>query len=350
MSRFLAIHESGYPLWPTPQGPTPLQDAAIGRQIFSNLKYENRALQTNVDGEQFIVEPFDQVFVAQHVHKSSSGEWFLQLAYQMQIRFEPKHLLIDEWDRFLGYTDPNEYLKDSFGFVLSDIAQEELFDLVDSFDDDSITIDGKKHELRPWLCENPEVEFSNYWSKIYQTEEPGWEMNAPTPILRDTLTQLKLQKSRVVVLGCGSGNDAAFLAQAGNLVTAVDFSEVAIAQAKQKYGQIENLEFVQADTFQLPAHMMNSFDLVFDHTHYCAINPSRRSELLTIWRKLLVDGGNLLGIFFSMDTRSGPPYGGSEWELRKRLHKKFQPIYWNRCHNSHPRRLGREFLIYAQKL
>jgi hypothetical protein len=56
-----------------------------------------------------------------------------------------------------------------------------------------------------------------------------------------------------------------------------------------------------------------------------------------------------------MDKRTGPPFGGSEWELRSRLQshasqKGFRILYWNRLRDSKPERLGQELFVYAQKL
>ena len=66
--------------------------------------------------------------------------------------------------------------------------------------------------------------------------------------------------------------------------------------------------------------------------------------------KALIDRGHLLGIFFANSRRVGPPYGGSEWEVRKRLSKYgIKPLYWTRAKNSIERRLGKELLVYAEK-
>jgi len=55
--------------------------------------------------------------------------------------------------------------------------------------------------------------------------------------------------SKVLELGCGPGEDAAFLAQR-HVVTATDFSESAIVQNKRKFGGVANLEFRLHDTAQ----------------------------------------------------------------------------------------------------
>lgn len=197
--------------------------------------------------------------------------------------------------------------------------------------------------------DNPLVDQPEYWSHVYQTEEPGWELGTHTPILTDVLPQLKIPKSRIICLGAGSANDAAFLARQGHLVTAVDFSHEALDRAKNKYSDVANLWFKQLDVFKIPPEMRGQFDIVFEHTCYCAIRPPRRTELMRQWMTLLAEGGHLLGVFFVREKRDGPPWGGSEWELRQRLQKYFQFIYWTRWKNSISRRQGTELVIYAKK-
>ena len=70
---------------------------------------------------------------------------------------------------------------------------------------------------------------------------------------------------------------------------------------------------------------------------------------MSSWKKLLSEDGHVLGVFFAMDKRFGPPFGGSEWELRQRFQKDFNFLYWTRWKTSLPRRLGKEVVIYMQK-
>jgi SAM-dependent methyltransferase len=175
-------------------------------------------------------------------------------------------------------------------------------------------------------------------------------MGHPHPALPEVLPQLKLSKAKVLVLGAGAGHDAAFLAQAGHLVTAVDISSEAIARAKEQYGKIENLNLLEADAFNLPESWNSRFDLVFEHTCYCAINPERRDELVKAWRKVLMPQGRIFGIFFVNERREGPPFGGSEWEIRQRLRKNFSFLYWTRWRRSPENRKGSELVLFAQKL
>lgn len=338
-NKFLAIDEEGFPLF----GEVRVTDTPVGAELLRNLDFaENGAFVTSLIGETAFVEAFDEPLIAQMVMKRPSG-WFLLLNYGVEIPFDPQQLTVDEWDRFHGRTQKN------IPFLLSRKAQTEFFNLVDEFDDDSITVDGKKLPMREWLKTGPDVKASTYWDQRYINAEDGWELNEAAPAFKDMVPRLKLQKSRVLVLGCGSGNDAALFAEDGHIVTAVDFSQEALDRAQKKYAHYENIKWIKADAFSLPKEFLNAFDILVEHTLYCAIDPSKRQDLVQAWRKCLVDKGFLLGIFYVMDQKNPPPYGGLEWEIRERLKKDFHFVFWGRLKNSIPRRLGQELLVYAHR-
>ncbi len=341
-TQYIAIDEEGFPLL----GELRVKDPMIAAEILNNVHFaENNAFQTSYQDQKALVEAFDEPFVAQQILKIETLTpigWRILLPYGVEQAFDPKTLSLDEWDRFHGLTTKG------IPFVMSRQAQAEFFNLVDEYSDDSITISGEEITLPPWLDSRPDVHTEKYWSQIYQTEEPGWELNQPTPALIDMLPRLKLPKSRVLVLGCGSGNDAAFFAEQGHVVTAVDISPEALSRGKSKYGHL-NIHWLEADIFKLGNDHTQSYDIVFEHTCHCAINPSLRPKLVETWRRLLAPGGYLLGVFFAMEKKQGPPFGGTEWELRERLKKYFHFVFWGRWHQSIQRRDGKEFLVYAQK-
>src|SRR5690606_23315083 len=99
----------------------------------------------------------------------------------------------------------------------------------------------------------------------------------------------------------------------------------------------------------LPSELTRQFDVVFEHTFFCAVDPSLRQKVVETWSRLLRDGGHFLGIFFVMDKGERPPFGATEWEIRERLRKKFDFLYWTRWKKSLPHRLGKELVVYAQK-
>jgi hypothetical protein len=338
--RFIQIDEDGY----FKMDDLRVADAEAGREWLSHVQIDsrNRAV-TKIGGESVLIEAFDEPFIALDFRPKDEQSWLVTMPYGHVEICSLDSLTLDEWDRFHGRTERG------VPFVLNRSAQDSFFNLLDEFDDESIVFKNKRYETRSWLSENAAVNEHQFWTNIYRTEQPRWDLGEPSHALPKLVPQLKLQRSRVLVPGAGAGHDAAWFAAQGHLVTALDFSEEAIKRARQKYQHLPNLTFMHADIFQLPRSTDGAFDIVFEHTCYCAISPNRRNELIKVWRRALVENGHVMGVFFTMDKPVGPPYGGSEWELRSRLNKDFRPLYWTRLRDSRENRLGHELFVYAQK-
>lgn len=271
------------------------------------------------------------------------------MPYGVRFSFNLNHLHVDEWDRFCGE------LENGLSFVFSRKAQAQFFELADEFDDDSITIGPTQYPITPWLKSHIDVESESFWSEHYRrwkddASKPGWDKGAPAEPLKDILAQIKITKCRIAVLGAGSAHDAHHLASVGHIVTAIDISPEAIKRAKENYGSNSNLEFIQADAFRLPQNLLGQFDLVFEHTFFCSVNPTYRARVIQTWKRLLVPNGHFLGIFFMLNRGEAPPFGSTEWEIRARLEKHFRFLYWTRWKKSLPERQGKELVVYAQKL
>lgn len=337
-SKHIAIDEEGLPLI----GEAPLKDPKKSAEILKNIYLaENGSFATSLDGEIYLIEAFDAPWVAQSVQLDGETLHVL-LPFDVKVSLSAKSLSLDEWDRFHATHESGVTC------VFSDKAQGELFDLADSYTDESISLNGKNYELKAWLQGTIPKNADQFWTERYQQEDTGWELNQAAPALVDMLPRLKLPRSRVLVLGCGSGNDAAYFAQQGHIVTAVDISAEALNRAKSKYSGL-SIQWVQADIFKLPPQFKESFDLIFEHTCFCAINPEDRSKLVQIWTQLLAPNGLLMGVFYVMDKAGGPPFGGSEWEVRKRLQKSFHFLFWGRWKGSVEGRSGKELFVYAKK-
>jgi SAM-dependent methyltransferase len=342
LDQFIIIDERG-DIFFDADGPA-VKDPLQIEEIQQNLKLtEKFALRTEFQGENYLVESFDHPLriIATEI---KDGKILLQTKQNVLFEANEGKWSVDEWDRFNGLTTSGA------PFVLTDKAQADLFNKVDSFDDEGFSAGEKYIATPPYFIDTPQVEKSQYWSEIYNGEEnPGWNLNKPAEAFKDMLPRLKLPKSRILVLGCGEGHDAAFFAEAGHVVTAVDFSKEAIERGRKKYAHLSNLSFYEENIFQLPQEWNFSFDMVVEHTCYCAIPPEQRNELVRLYRRMLHDEGQLMAVFFAMEKRSGPPYGSTEWEIRRRTEAGFHYLFWGRLRNSLPNREGRELFVLAKK-
>ena len=341
--KFLSISENGE-IFLDPESDEIVRNTADIIEIQQNLKLtDNFLLTTEFQDETYIVESFDHPLQIIAI-EFKDNKIYLQTTANNLFLADNKNWSLDPWDRFNGMTTSGA------PFVFTEKAQEQLFDLCDSFDDEGFVAKNNYIPTPPYYIDTPKVEKSVYWSDVYVKEgTPRWDLAAPSPVLVDMLPRLKLPKSRILVLGCGEGHDAALFAEAGHVVTAVDFSQEGLKRGKEKYGHLPNLIFHESNIFDLPTEWNNSFDLVVEHTCYCAIPPDQRNEMVRLWRRMLHEQGQIMAVFFVMEKRIGPPFGTTEWEVRKQLDKYFHFLFWSRWRLSIESRQGRELFVLAKK-
>lgn len=339
---YLIIDESGDLF--SPNAETKISDPEKIQTLLKNLKLtDSFSLETSYNDEIYIVEAFDHPLMAQRL-ENHLGKILIQAQYQILFEADPNKFSVDDQDRFCGLTTSGA------PFRLTLKAQERLFSDCDEYDDDSFTLKGLRILTPPYYFENSDIHKSEYWQNIYHTEgKPGWDLQQPAEALKDMIQRVKFPKSRILVLGCGEGHDAALFAEAGHVVTAVDFSPEGIKRGQEKYKSLTNLTFVQENIFNLPQDWNYTFDVIVEHTCFCAIPTEQRKKLIAVWRRLLHEEGQLMGVFFTMLKRAGPPYGASEFELRELLKPYFQILFWGRWRQSLPRRQGKELFVLAKK-
>lgn len=339
MTSYLTVDEDGFIL----ADEVRIADDDFAVAILENLFIsENSALHSKHKEAEYIIESFDSPIIVKDILEIEGNLVKAECNYALELSFDLTKLYYDEWHRLHGFT------KNNISFVISEIAFEQITEQIDDYNDTQLCINDKWYDLGKWLPDSSGVETNQFWNERYATKNTGWELEKPTPVLTDMLPRLKLSKSKILVLGCGSGNDAAYFAEQGHIVTAVDFSREAIETAKKKYGHIPHLHFVELDIFKIPHAWNQTFDLIFEQTCYCAIKPSQRNDLVGLWKRMLHSQGFIMGVFFVNEHQAGPPFGGSEWEIRERLKMYFQMLFWGRWRNSVAARRGKELFIYAK--
>lgn len=321
-----------------------LSSAEKCKQVLTNMRLNDEfVLETTLDEEIYIVEAFDFP-IKVHTVSFEDHQLFIHTNFNLKFLADPAEWRVDSDDEFYGLTTSRA------PFKLTLKAQTQLFNLCDEYDDESFTVQGMQINTPSYFHKNDDVNSAYFWNQSYKKEiSPNWDLNEPAEAFKDMLQRLKFPKSRILVLGCGAGHDAAFFAKVGHVVTAVDFSLEAIELAKSKYGHISNLSFECMDVFNLPQDWNFSFDVIIEHTLFCAIAPEQRKNLVTVWKRLLHEEGQLMSVLFTMFKRSGPPYGATEMEIRSLLQPHFQFLFWGRLRNSIPSRLGKELFVLGKK-
>src|ERR1051325_9450100 len=120
----------------------------------------------------------------------------------------------------------------------------------------------------------------SYWENRYQSADMPWEKGEASPGLVDFLdAHPDLPPGKVCIPGCGTGHDVRAWAKAGFEAFGFDLAPSAIRLAQEKTGPAGlSAQFQVADF--LADDPPRSFDWVFEHTLFCAIDPARRDDYL----------------------------------------------------------------------
>jgi SAM-dependent methyltransferase len=144
-----------------------------------------------------------------------------------------------------------------------------------------------------------------------------WDKGSPHPALIDFLRRRPIH-GRALVPGCGLGHDVRALAAAADEVVGLDIAPAAVKGAKA-HPTVGGESYLLGDFFNLPTSLRGSFDLVFEHTCFCAIDPALRADYVQAVTSALRPDGHLLAVFYldpGLDPgETGPPFGVTRAEL-----------------------------------
>lgn len=154
------------------------------------------------------------------------------------------------------------------------------------------------------------------WEGRYKAGDMPWEKGAPSPGLLEYLDVNPPPLGRILVPGCGYGHDVRALSHPGSEVVGIDIAPSALHGATERPA-VAGEKYVHADLFDLPPEMRGSFDWVWEHTCFCAIDPAKRADYVRGVAGALKPGGALLAIFYldPGNEGDGPPYGVTLPEL-----------------------------------
>lgn len=111
-----------------------------------------------------------------------------------------------------------------------------------------------------------------------------------------------LHKSKVLSLGCGTGNFEIMLSPLVKEIVGIDFSSVAIQKAQQRAQEkgLQNIEFLVGDALKMEA-AGKSFDVVLALGFFHHLNDLEIMQVLNKYREALNPGGLLISIDPSKD-------------------------------------------------
>lgn len=188
------------------------------------------------------------------------------------------------------------------------------------------------------------------WEEKYQSKVDPWDLGCPTPPFISLLTSAEApQAGKLAVLGCGKGHDALLFAESGFEVVGFDFAPSAIAEAiATAKARSISAQFLQRDIFTLDQEFVSSFDYVLEHTCFCAIDPSWRSQYVETVKSILRPKGKLIALFYTHKRPDGPPFGVKPQEVLDYFAADFETILFQQAQDSIARRQGDEHLAIFQ--
>jgi SAM-dependent methyltransferase len=149
----------------------------------------------------------------------------------------------------------------------------------------------------------------NRFEERYRTGNLPWDHGRVDCNLVETVTHNGIKPCKVLDIGCGTGDNAIWLAQQGFEVVACDFSETAIRQAREK-DTGDGCRFLVADFLadEIPGA---PFGLVFDRgcLHSVSVDGGRQAFAKHA-AVLLEEGGlwlSLVGNADEPEREVGPP-------------------------------------------
>lgn len=153
-----------------------------------------------------------------------------------------------------------------------------------------------------------------WFEELYSTADRDddwipWSDGHPNPLLVEWAVGQQ-DFGRALVVGCGLGEDAAFLDQRGWDVTAFDLSPTAVEWAKELFSE-SKIEWLAANLLDLPEEWNSSFDLVLEVHILQAMPESIRLQASPKLAPLVKNGGHLVCIGrFQTDSEpaEGPPW------------------------------------------
>ena len=186
------------------------------------------------------------------------------------------------------------------------------------------------------------------WNAHYLAGDWPWDRGEPHPELLRWLGERPAGwpdgRLRVVVPGCGLGNDVRGWAAAGHAVTGLDLSDKAVGLARS-LPKAGNESYLAGDLFAPPPDFIGAFDLVWEHTCYCALHPVQRPAYVEAVHRMLKPGGILTGVFLCHPDKpldEGPPFSSRPDDVRYLMEARFECLGFEPVTAEFERREGAE--------
>jgi SAM-dependent methyltransferase len=167
---------------------------------------------------------------------------------------------------------------------------------------------------------------TGWFEQLYAQAEQGqavvpWFRGAPRPTLVAWAERRGItgEGRRALVVGCGLGDDAEYVAGLGFATVAFDISASAIRAARRRFPGT-GVQYTVADLLHPPAAWHQAFDLVVECYNVQSLPKAVQPAAIGQLGRQVAPGGTLLVIAFSDDGHDGNsdgPAEGPPWPLTR---------------------------------
>jgi SAM-dependent methyltransferase len=175
---------------------------------------------------------------------------------------------------------------------------------------------------------------TGWFEQLYAAAAGGqlavpWDRGAPSRYLTQLAADCGLRgPGHAVVVGCGLGNDAEFIAGLGFQTTAFDISPTAIATAHRRFPG-SAVRYQTADLLHPPAAWRQAFDLVVESLTLQALPDPPRRDAIASLASLVAPHGTLIVIARACEPGQavdGPPWALTRAEIDALTDNGLEPV------------------------
>lgn len=181
-----------------------------------------------------------------------------------------------------------------------------------------------------------------YWQNFYDQKDTQWDIGHISTPIKAYVDQLTDKNLKILIPGCGNAHEAAYLYTQGfHQVHLLDWAAAPLKSFQERYPAFPTAQLIEMDFFKHD----KKYDLIFEQTFFCAIDPKLRLDYVQQMHRLLKTDGRLVGLLFDAPLEAGPPFGGTKAEYTSLFSLYFDIKIMERAYNSILARADKELFI-----
>jgi SAM-dependent methyltransferase len=177
-------------------------------------------------------------------------------------------------------------------------------------------------DVRRFARESLAVDDPTGWfERLYMAAADGtavvpWDRHIANPMLVEWARGRTVDPAgqRAVIVGCGLGEDAEYIAGLGYATTAFDVSATAVATARDRFPG-SSVTYTQADLLSLPVGWRRGYDLVVESFTVQALPKAVHARAIANVAWLVAPGGTLVVV--AAGRAPDQPVDGPPWPLTR---------------------------------